>query len=89
MKKIKEEKNFVNVDALTASNETLTSDLSAANEKVTELEAKLAEANTKLGQKPAATAEEIKAEQDRIAKEGQEEDIDLKMSNELKEKYGL
>lgn len=74
---------------LAAANETLTADLAAANSKVTDLEAKLAEANTKLGQKPAATAEEIKAEQDRIAREGQEDDLDTKMSNELKEKYGL
>lgn len=74
---------------LTAANETLTADLATATAKVTDLEAKLVEANAKLGQKPAATAEEIKAEQDRIAREGQEDDLDTKMSNELKEKYGL
>lgn len=83
------EAKVANVDALTASNETLTSDLSAANEKVTDLEAKLAEANAKLDKTPGATAEEIQAEKDKIAKEDQDVDVDTEISNALKEKYGL
>lgn len=69
---------------LTAANETLNADLATATAKVTDLEAKLVEANVKLGQKPAATPEEIKAEQDRIAKEGESKEFDFETSPSAK-----
>lgn len=69
---------------LTTANETLTADLATATAKVTDLEAKLVEANAKLGQKAAATPAEIKAEQDRIAREGESKDFDFETSPSAK-----
>jgi hypothetical protein len=71
-----------------AAAEQAAEELSSANERITALEADLAEANTRLGQ-PAATAEEVVIEADKITADGSKNEADEKITAELKAKYGL
>lgn len=70
------------LETANASNEQLTADLAAANEKITELEGKLAKA-------PAVTKVETTVEADNIDSGKVDNAEDIEMTNAIREKHGL